>query len=193
MYHHIVQAVAKVHAGDLDGAVVPLQAVNMQLKKIFRYFYTEFNSVNLTYKLLVPFVQGFHGWTLDGENGASGDQSLTIRTLDAFLGIRPLQTPEVEALLLPGLQRDWINSLRDFDIRARARESPEVLAELEHMLKQMRVSSLSLSTHSGTDAWWIDMAYGAHAKDATIRDRGHARAQGHERGVVSAWRRTRIG
>ena len=168
MYHDIVQAIARVHAGDLDGAVAPLQAANIHLKKIFRYFYKEMNPANLTYKLLVPFVQGFHGWTLDGENGASGDQSLTIRTLDAFLGIRPLQTREVEALLLPGLQRDWINSLRDFDIRTRSRDSPEVLAELEHMLKQLRVSSPSLFVRSGTDALLTDMAYGAHAKDAAI-------------------------
>lgn len=145
MYHHMAQAVASVHAGDLDGAVAPLQAANSQLKEVFKYFYKEFNRENLVFKLLVPYVQGFHGWTLDGENGASGDQSLTIRTLDAFLGIRPLQTPEVEALLLPGLQRDWINSLRDFDIRARSTSSPQVLAELEHMLKQLRVSCLMAS------------------------------------------------
>ena len=150
----MAQAVASVHAGDLDEAVAPLQAANAQLKEVFRFFYKEFNRENLNYKLLVPYVQGFHGWTLDGENGASGDQSLPIRTLDAFLNIRtfdaflnirPLQSPEVEALLLPGLQRDWINSLRDFDIRTRSTDSPQVCAELEHMLKQLRVSRLTSS------------------------------------------------
>ena len=141
----MAQAVASVHAGDLDEAIAPLQAANAQLKEVFRFFYKEFNRENLNYKLLVPYVQGFHGWTLDGENGASGDQSLPIRTLDAFLNIRPLQSPEVEALLLPGLQRDWINSLRDFDIRTRSTDSPQVCAELEHMLKQLRVSRLTSS------------------------------------------------
>ena len=146
MYHYMAQAVASVHTGELDEAVAPLQAANAQLKEVFKYFYREFNRENLNYKLLVPYVQGFHGWTLDGENGASGDQSLLIRTLDAFLGIRPLQSPEVEALLLPGLQRDWINSLRDFNIRARSIDSPRVCAELEHMVKQLRVSR-STSSH----------------------------------------------
>lgn len=141
MYHHLADAIARVHAGDLNGAVAPLQAANTQLKEIFRYFYTHFNRDNLTFALLVPYVQGFHGWTLDGESGASGDGSVTIRTLDAFLGLRPLHTPEVEGRLFTGLQRDWLNSLRDFDIRARVKESPEVLAELEHMIKQLRVSS----------------------------------------------------
>lgn len=87
----------------------------------------------------MAYVQGFHGWTLDGIDGVSGGQSLIIRALDAFLGIRPWPTPEVESLHLPRWQRNWLEAMRSYDIRQVARSDAGVTQELDHMLRQLRV------------------------------------------------------
>jgi hypothetical protein len=75
-------------------------------------------DTNISHALWLAYLQGYTGWALpdaDGVmiSGVSGGHSLTIRTLDAFLGIKPAPPPEEEALHLPAAQRDWLNSLRD--------------------------------------------------------------------------------
>ncbi|KAJ7851851.1 hypothetical protein B0H14DRAFT_3660117 [Mycena olivaceomarginata] len=76
----------------------------------------------MSHTVWMAYVQGFQGWALEGIDGISGGQSLLFRTLDSFLGIRPWPTPEKERLHIPEAQRNWLNCLRDYDIRAVAKE-----------------------------------------------------------------------
>ena len=127
---------------DIPSAVSELQKANDQLKIAFKHFYDQMNDYNLVPALWLPYCQGFQGWTLDGINGVSGGQNILIRTLDSFLGIRPFPSDEEESLHLPLAQRNWLNSLRKFDIRAVAKEKGNggVIEQLDHMVSQLRVS-----------------------------------------------------
>ncbi|KAE9400964.1 hypothetical protein BT96DRAFT_992517 [Gymnopus androsaceus JB14] len=109
--------------------------------RAFKHFYENMNDFNLVPSLWLPYCQGFQGWTLEGINGVSGGQNILIRTLDSFLGIRPWPTDEEEALHLPLAQRNWLNCLRELDIRALAQEkgNEEVIEQLNHMVSQLRL------------------------------------------------------
>ncbi|KAJ3774363.1 hypothetical protein FB446DRAFT_729208 [Lentinula raphanica] len=141
MYRHIAQAALHLENEDFPSTISTLQTANEELKVAFKHFYDNMNDYNLVPSLWLPYCQGFQGWTLDGINGVSGGQNILIRTLDSFLGIRPWPTEEEESLHLPLAQRNWLNSLRKFDIRALAQEkgNEEVIKQLEHMVTQLRL------------------------------------------------------
>ncbi|KAJ7483274.1 hypothetical protein FB451DRAFT_1029543 [Mycena latifolia] len=143
MYHLMVAAIEAVEAGSsqTQKALEALKSANSHLKAIFRYFFDNLTDTNISQEFWIAYVQGPHGWALDGIDGVSGGQSLVVCTVDAFLGIRPFPTPEIEALHLPGPQRTWLNTLREYDIRAKAKASneKELEAELEAMVKHLRI------------------------------------------------------
>ena len=139
MYHLMVSAVENLEAGNPTRAAMDLNTANKHLTKCFKYFYENLVNHQVSQQLWMAYVQGFHGWTLDGIDGVSGGQSLIIRALDAFLGIRPWPTPEVESLHLPRWQRNWLEAMRSYDIRQVARSDAGVTQELDHMLRQLRV------------------------------------------------------
>ncbi|KAJ6561221.1 hypothetical protein DFH09DRAFT_1083184 [Mycena vulgaris] len=141
MYHLMVAAIEGVEARNPPKALEALRSANSHLKAIFKYFFDNLTDSNISRELWMAYVQGPHGWALDGIDGVSGGQSLVVRTVDAFLGIRPFPTPEVETLHLPLPQRTWLDALREYDIRAvaRARNEKDVEAELEAMVKHLRV------------------------------------------------------
>jgi hypothetical protein len=150
MYQMMAVAAEDVSTGQSDLAVEALQAANMHLTQVFKFFYNNLVDRNISQQLWMAYVQGFHGWTLDGVDGVSGGQSLVIRALDAFLGIRPWPKPEVEALHLPLIQRNWLNAMRVHDIRRVAKADPKVTCELEHMIRQLRVRVIRLLEHFWT-------------------------------------------
>ncbi|KAJ7708686.1 hypothetical protein B0H17DRAFT_916317, partial [Mycena rosella] len=135
MYHLMVAAIEGIEAGDPQKAL----SANSHLKAIFKYFFDNLTDSNISRELWMAYVQGPHGWVLEEIDGVSGGQSLVIRSVDAFLGIRPFPTPEVEALHLPLPQRIWLDALREYDIRAVARaiNAKEVVTELEAMVKHL--------------------------------------------------------
>ncbi|KAJ3723556.1 hypothetical protein DFJ43DRAFT_1003511 [Lentinula guzmanii] len=141
MYRHIAKASQFLENEDYPSTISTLRTANEELKVAFKHFYDNMNDYNLVPSLWLPYCQGFQGWTLEGIDGVSGGQNILIRTLDSFLGIRPWPTEEVEALHLPLAQRNWLNSLRTFDIRALAQKkgNKEVIQELEHMVTQLRL------------------------------------------------------
>ncbi|KAK7031691.1 hypothetical protein R3P38DRAFT_824904 [Favolaschia claudopus] len=143
MYHHFARAIAFVDAGDMIAASNALHAASETLKSAFKHFFSTMVETKLAQSIWLAYVQGYQGWTLGGIDGISGGQSLTFRTLDAFLGIRPFPEPEKESLHLPKPQRDWLNFLRDFDIRAavkaRGEDGAAVTEELESLVKQLRL------------------------------------------------------
>jgi hypothetical protein len=142
MYHLMVAAIECVEDGSPKKALEALRSANAHLKSIFKYFFDNLTDSNVSQELWMAYVQGPHGWALGGVDGVSGGQSLVVRTVDAFLGIRPFPAPEVEALHLPLPQRTWLDALREYDIRAaaRTRNETEVEAELDAMVKHLRVS-----------------------------------------------------
>lgn len=145
MYHLFARAIAFVDAGDMTAAADALKSANDVLKLALKFFFTTMVDTTLVQSIWLAYVQGYQGWTLGGIDGISGGQSLTFRTLDSFLGIRPFPEPEKESLHLPTVQRDWLNFLRKYDIRAAVKTHGEdgtaVAAELEALVKQLRVSS----------------------------------------------------
>jgi hypothetical protein len=99
-------------------ALASLKEANVLFQNTSRFFFENMKDTNISHALWLAYLQGYTGWALpdaDGVmiSGVSGGHSLTIRTLDAFLGIKPAPPPEEEALHLPAAQRDWLNSLRD--------------------------------------------------------------------------------
>ncbi|KAJ7708968.1 hypothetical protein B0H17DRAFT_916894 [Mycena rosella] len=143
MYHLFALAVAYLDAGDLVAASDALKSANEILKPALKFFFSTMVEANLSQGVWLAYVQGYQGWTLGGIDGISGGQSLVFRTLDGFLGIRPFPTPEKESLHLPAPQRTWLNFLREYDIRAAAKARGEecagVTAELESLVKQLRL------------------------------------------------------
>ncbi|KAF7371089.1 hypothetical protein MSAN_00743700 [Mycena sanguinolenta] len=143
MYHLFARAVAFVEAGDMVAAADALKSANEVLKIALKFFFTTLVEAKFAQGSWLAYVQGYQGWTLEGIDGISGGQSLTFRTLDAFLGIRPFPEPEKESLHLPLAQRNWLNFLREYDIRAVVKGCGEraapVAAELEALVKQLRL------------------------------------------------------
>ncbi|KAJ7663901.1 hypothetical protein DFH06DRAFT_986552 [Mycena polygramma] len=143
MYHLFARAIAFLDAGDLIAAADALKSANEILKMALKFFFSTMVDANLCQNVWLAYVQGYQGWALGGIDGISGGQSLTFRTLDSFLGIRPFPTPEKESLHLPTPQRNWLNFLREYDIRAvvktRGEDGAAITAELEALVKQLRL------------------------------------------------------
>ncbi|KAJ7147625.1 hypothetical protein C8R43DRAFT_889598 [Mycena crocata] len=143
VYHLFAHAIAFVDAGDMVAAADALKSANEILKIALKYFFSSMVDTNLGQDVWLAYVQGYQGWTLGGVDGISGGQSLCFRTLDSFLGIRPFPEPQKESLHLPLAQRNWLNFLREYDIRATAKARCDggaaVTAELESLVKQLRL------------------------------------------------------
>ncbi|KAF8211109.1 hypothetical protein K438DRAFT_1569721 [Mycena galopus ATCC 62051] len=143
MYHLFARAVAFLDAGDMIAACDALKSANEVLKPALKSFFSTMVEAHLAQSSWLAYVQGYQGWTLGGIDGISGGQSLTFRTLDAFLGIRPFPEPEKESLHLPQSQRNWLNFWREYDIRAVVKTHGEdgaaITAELEALVKQLRL------------------------------------------------------
>ncbi|KAJ6556153.1 hypothetical protein B0H19DRAFT_1293126 [Mycena capillaripes] len=127
-------------------ALTSLKEANVIFQNTSRFFFENMKDANISHALWLAYLQGYTGWALPGEDGTvvsgvSGGHSLTIRTLDAFLGIRPAPTPEEEALHLPLAQRDWLNSLRE--VRPLTHSHPNERAPdrgaLQKMVQKLRL------------------------------------------------------
>ncbi|KAJ7158372.1 hypothetical protein C8R43DRAFT_1234305 [Mycena crocata] len=140
-YHLFAQAIAFIDSKDPDAARDALKSANDILKLALKYFFDTMVNSNMSHSVWMAYVQGFQGWALDGVDGISGGQSLIFRTLDSFLGIKPWPTSEKECLHIPEIQRAWLNCLRDYDIRAVAKERGynEVTAQLDSLVRQLRL------------------------------------------------------
>ncbi|KAJ7266953.1 hypothetical protein B0H12DRAFT_1179405 [Mycena haematopus] len=141
VYHLFAQAIASMDMRDRDAALEALKSANDIFRAALKYFFSTMVDSKISHTVWMAYVQGFQGWALDGIDGISGGQSLIFRTLDSFLGIRPWPTPEKERLHIPEVQRNWLNCLRDYDIRAVAKERDydEITAELDSLVKQLRL------------------------------------------------------
>ncbi|KAJ7878018.1 hypothetical protein B0H13DRAFT_2545925 [Mycena leptocephala] len=111
-------------------ALASLKEANVIFQNTSRFFFENMKDANISHALWLAYLQGYTGWALPGDDGVvisgvSGGHSLTIRTLDAFLGIKPAPPPEEEALHLPVAQRDWLDSLREYDLRAKVQSALE--------------------------------------------------------------------
>ncbi|KAJ7691763.1 hypothetical protein B0H17DRAFT_934786 [Mycena rosella] len=136
-------------------ALTSLKEANTIFQSTSRFFFENMKDANISHTLWLAYLQGYTGWALPGPDGniisgVSGGQSLTIRTLDAFLGIRPFPQPAEEALYLPLAQRDWLQSLREacFNIVATSAGAPDNIStdfwlemqnELQKMVQQLRL------------------------------------------------------
>ncbi|KAJ6538716.1 hypothetical protein B0H10DRAFT_1778920 [Mycena sp. CBHHK59/15] len=141
MYHLFARAIMCCDSEDADAACDALRSANHILRMALKYFFTIMMDSKMSHTFWMAYVQGFQGWALGGIDGISGGQSLIFRTLDSFLGIRPWPTAEKESLHIPEVQRNWLNSLRDYDIRAVAKEKGHdaVTIQLDALVKQLRL------------------------------------------------------
>ncbi|KAJ6574535.1 hypothetical protein B0H19DRAFT_933039 [Mycena capillaripes] len=147
-----ISACGSFTGGCPSDALTSLKEANVIFQNTSRFFFENMKDANISHALWLAYLQGYTGWALPGDDGAvisgvSGGQSLTIRTLDAFLGIRPAPAPEEEALHLPVAQQDWLNSLRESAIDQCADASDttlvefwrEMQAELQKMVQKLRL------------------------------------------------------
>ena len=74
-----------------------LRTANLSLKAAFKIFFDTVREGRIKKDVWMSHAQGFHGWGIDDFDGVSGDHSLLIRTLDAFLGIVKHTVAEVPA------------------------------------------------------------------------------------------------
>ncbi|KAJ7754452.1 hypothetical protein B0H16DRAFT_744714 [Mycena metata] len=141
VYHLFAQAIAFMDSENPDAARDALKSANDILRTALKHFFSTMVDANISRTVWMAYVQGFQGWTLEGVDGISGGQSLIFRTLDSFLSITPFPTPEKERLHIPEAQRNWLNSLRDYGIRAVAKERgyDQITEELESLVKQLRL------------------------------------------------------
>lgn len=70
-----------------DQVVITLRTANASLKSAFKLFFDTVREGRIKKDVWMSHAQGFHGWGIDDFDGVSGDHSLLIRTLDAFLDI----------------------------------------------------------------------------------------------------------
>jgi hypothetical protein len=141
------EAATNLDEGDTSGVLRALQSAGEILKIVLKHFYDNLTDEKISHQFWLAYVQGFHAWALGNVNGVSGGHAMVIRSLDGFLGIRPWPTSEIEALHLPLAQRNWLNSLRDYDIRSQAKSEPKVIEALDSLVRQLRVASY-LYSHS---------------------------------------------
>ncbi len=76
---------------DVEGAKAALTEGNVALKAAFKHFFEIVREGRIKKEVWMSHAQGFHGWGVEGHDGVSGDHSMLIRTLDAFLAI-PVHT-----------------------------------------------------------------------------------------------------
>ncbi|KAJ9094741.1 hypothetical protein QFC21_005899 [Naganishia friedmannii] len=72
---------------NIDNPRPHLQNALDSLRASFKKFAETVHERKLKKDVWMSHAQGFHGWGLDGYDGVSGDHSLLIRAVDAFLGI----------------------------------------------------------------------------------------------------------
>lgn len=91
LYRSIAQCQVLLADGQEQQAADALKQGHTALKAAFRHFFDTLKEEKIKKEVWMSHAQGFHGWGVDGFDGVSGDHSLLIRTLDAFLDI-PLRT-----------------------------------------------------------------------------------------------------
>jgi hypothetical protein len=229
MYRLIAETISACgsFAGDRPlEALTSLKEANNIFQNTSRFFFENMKDANISHELWLAYLQGYTGWALpdaDGVivSGVSGGHSLTIRTLDAFLGILPVPLAAEEALHLPVAQRDWLDSLREvcrftyrrppddrkqYNIRAKVRsaieqcaDAPESTAtrfwqEMQDELHKM-VQKLRVRLVDSKSIALMNalaLAHGTHDSYDTLRRGPQARASLHDRGKVHATRRRGI-
>ncbi|PWZ02405.1 hypothetical protein BCV70DRAFT_210522 [Testicularia cyperi] len=91
LYRSIADAQRYVAESNDHAAAEALKSGNAALKAAFKLFFDTLKEEKIQKAVWMSHAQGFHGWGVDDFDGVSGDHSLLIRTLDAFLDI-PLKT-----------------------------------------------------------------------------------------------------
>ncbi|KAF7348974.1 hypothetical protein MVEN_01418300 [Mycena venus] len=102
-------------------ALTSLKEANTVFQDTYRFFFENMKDENISHALWLAYLQGYTGWALPGAdgvvvNGVSG-------------GILPVPPAAEEALHLPVAQRDWLRSLREYDIRAKVQSAIERCAD----------------------------------------------------------------
>ncbi|KAJ7485379.1 hypothetical protein FB451DRAFT_1229511 [Mycena latifolia] len=118
-YRLFAESIAFIDLESPEASRDALKSANVILKLTLKSFFSTMVDSNMPYAVWMAYVQRFQGWTVGGMDGISGGQSLTFRTLDSFLGIRPWPTPEKEPV-------------------AKERGYDEVTAELDSLVKPLR-------------------------------------------------------
>lgn len=143
----------------LDDPAPLLQEAIASIRAAFRLFADIVKEGKVKKDVWMSHAQGFHAWGADGFDGVSGDHSVLIRTLDAFLGIPTRTRVEVEPTwfgkiwrwwkggeheftevpysndYLPARQVAWIAAVRQEKLRDKLGERPEVA----DMVRQLRL------------------------------------------------------
>jgi hypothetical protein len=70
-----------------EEVITTLRTANVSIKAAFKLFFDTVREGRIKKDVWMSHAQGFHGWGIDDFDGVSGDHSLFIRTLDAFLAI----------------------------------------------------------------------------------------------------------
>ena len=102
------RAIAELETESLTAKEVTttLRTANVSLKAAFKIFFDTVREGRIKKDVWMSHAQGFHGWGIDEFDGVSGDHSLLIRTLDAFLAIPKHTVAEVPTATRTGMEVD---------------------------------------------------------------------------------------
>ncbi|KAJ7820482.1 hypothetical protein B0H13DRAFT_2291980 [Mycena leptocephala] len=188
MYRLIAETISACgsFAGDCPlEALTSLKEANSIFQNTSRFF-GNMKDANISHSLWLAYLQGYTGWALPDAggvivSGVSGGHSLTIRTLDASLGILPAPPAVEEALHLP-----VHNEIDAPELTATAYWQ-EVQDELQKMVQNLRVRLVDSKSIALMIA--LALTHGTHDSYGTLRRGPQARASLRDRGKVHATRK----
>lgn len=135
---------------DVKQTVQHLKSINEHLKPTLKIFFDSLVDAKVSKKYWMRYVQGIQGWAaghiVDGKyieyDGLSGNQLLLFHCVDAFLGLESYLPLENTLRYIPHLQRELSTafSLHSFRRKAEKANNSRVMAEMDAIAKQLRVS-----------------------------------------------------
>ncbi|KAF2098094.1 hypothetical protein NA57DRAFT_66542 [Rhizodiscina lignyota] len=149
IYHEMVKSMIAFDRGQREQCLESLKEISTSLRLPLKAFYDTLVNSKIDRSVWLSYCQGFQGWAAgemkDGVyveyDGLSGNQLPFFHFVDAFIGMPPYLSEENMQRYIPAAQRHFTASLREHSFRTKAKEmgDVEIEAEMEKIVKQMRV------------------------------------------------------
>ncbi|KAK3988821.1 hypothetical protein QBC44DRAFT_96995 [Cladorrhinum sp. PSN332] len=154
VYHAMVRSIISFARDEKLACLGYVKEITAQLRPLLSAYYDRVHDSKIRRDVWLSHVQGFYAWGMTGEerdvesqekirfDGLSGNQVLLFQALDAFLGLEPYLTREVQDRNVPGLQRGFCDSLGRHCFRGKLKDEGvdgEISREMGEVVKRLRV------------------------------------------------------
>jgi hypothetical protein len=150
----MVLAIISFAHGDKSGCLKHVTNITVQLRPLLSSYYDHLHDKSVARSVWLSHVQGFFAWGIghvDGESqewiqfdGLSGNQVLLFQALDAFLGLEPYLSRQVQERNVPKMQRTLCEAFRKHSFRDQL-DGPldgieaKIAQEFTEIVKRLRV------------------------------------------------------